>query len=482
MLHPNPALRRHLLDYLHGAYQKVTKRLRLVHEPGWNGPQYVLAGEVLGPSPDGERVHYSGAKPNGSGPTFLGSLEGWKDGVARFGINNPRLAFALCCAFAGPLLEVTKTHGGGGFNLLGQSSGGKSTALEAAASVWSCPNPLPTWRATTNGLEALAWGHHDGFLALDELGQLEAREAGAAAYMLANGQGKARAQKDGDARGQKKWQLIYLSTGELGLQDKLSEDGRKPKAGQEVRCPDIPCPAGIFADASGFPSMAAFADHLRAQARNHYGHAGRRFVEMLAEDHSRWGELADDLKAKEAEWLKARIGDTSHGQVRRVASRFALAGLAGELAARFGILPWPEGTALDAAGVCLTAWLENRGHLGASETANGLLAVVAFLEAHGLSRFAPWDDKDAKPVNMAGVRKQAETGGWDFYLSASGWAEACKGFNKRDTAKAAMDAGLLEPGSKGEPSQNKKTPHGEARFYIIRASALARWQDAQGAA
>ncbi|CEK09175.1 DUF927 domain-containing protein [Legionella hackeliae] len=39
-------------------------------------------------------------------------------------------------------------------------------------------------------LEGLASLHNDGLLILDELSQMDPREAGEAAYLLANGQGK----------------------------------------------------------------------------------------------------------------------------------------------------------------------------------------------------------------------------------------------------------------------------------------------------
>lgn len=46
------------------------------------------------------------------------------------------------------------------------------------------------------------------------------------AYMLANGQGKARANKEGNAKAIREWRLSFLSTGELTLADKIAEDGR----------------------------------------------------------------------------------------------------------------------------------------------------------------------------------------------------------------------------------------------------------------
>jgi uncharacterized protein (DUF927 family) len=46
----------------------------------------------------------------------------------------------------------------GGFHLRGASSSGKTTALNAAASVWGDPdNYTRLWRSTVNGLEGLAY-------------------------------------------------------------------------------------------------------------------------------------------------------------------------------------------------------------------------------------------------------------------------------------------------------------------------------------
>jgi putative DNA primase/helicase len=177
------------------------------------------------------------------------------------------------------------------------------------------------------------------------------------------------------------------------------------------------------------------------------------------------------------------------GQVRRVAGRFALVALAGELAREFAVLPWPEGEASRAALVCFKAWLERRGHIGASERERGLQAVVDFVSQHGISRFAPWDETDAKTPNMAGVRKislgkeltskfgkSKEREGWDFYFTSTGWKEACKGFDSNAVARDAMEEGLLKPGPGGKPYRKERTPYGQARYYVIRGKALGSFR------
>ena len=55
---------------------------------------------------------------------------------------------------------------------------------------------IRSWRATSNGLEAVAELHNDSLLCLDELGQVAPEEAGRVAYMLANGTGKTRMSKE----------------------------------------------------------------------------------------------------------------------------------------------------------------------------------------------------------------------------------------------------------------------------------------------
>ena len=76
---------------------------------------------------------------------------------------------------------------------------------------------LHRWRATTNGLEALASLRSDTLLVLDELSQVDPKEAGEIAYMLANGSGKARAGKTGAVRPRYDWRILFLSAGEIGF-------------------------------------------------------------------------------------------------------------------------------------------------------------------------------------------------------------------------------------------------------------------------
>src|SRR5215211_5643051 len=96
---------------------------------------------------------------------------------------------------------------------------------------------------------------------------LDPREAGSTAYLLVNGQGKGRATRDADLRPRAEWRLMLLSSGEIGLGDKIAEGGRRAKAGQLIRIADVPADAGrgfgLFEDTKG-ENPADFAKQLKA--------------------------------------------------------------------------------------------------------------------------------------------------------------------------------------------------------------------------
>lgn len=386
----------------------VKARARSVNRLGWHGERYVMADAVYGAQSGDVPVFQSDTAilpEHSSG----GSVQEWRDHVAALAQGNTRLVFAICAALGGPMIEMA-AEDSGGFNLRGSSSEGKTTALKAAASVWGNPeNYVRTWRATANGLEGIAAVHNDGLLILDELHQCDPREAAEAAYMLANGQGKARASRNGTARRPLTWRLWFLSSGEQSLDARLASIGRRSTAGQEVRMAEIPadagCGMGIVEDLHGLAGSGALVERLAQGYRKYHGTIGREWLKVLASDRRKiMAALRRNLDAavQEITGGDARAG----GQAARVARRFALAATAGDLATRYGLTGWPEGGALMAARTCYTAWLDGFGGTGNREERQLFAHVRAFLEAHGGSRFEPHtyaadpeaQDKDQGPV------------------------------------------------------------------------------------
>ena len=90
---------------------------------------------------------------------------------------------ALAASFTGAMLARCNGESGG-FHLVGDSSTGKTTALEAACATWGGANYRRSWRATSNGMEGAASLFNDGLLVLDEISECDPREVGAIIYAL----------------------------------------------------------------------------------------------------------------------------------------------------------------------------------------------------------------------------------------------------------------------------------------------------------
>jgi putative DNA primase/helicase len=473
------AQRKKLVTYL--ATVRVAGRARSVERVGWHGPAFLLPDEAFGEAAGGERVHLALDLEHAF--RVGGSLADWQQEVGRHAQGNSRLSFALSCAFAAPMLGRLGMESGG-FHFCGRSSKGKTTCIEAAGSIWGGPVYRETWRATANGLEGVALAHCDCLLILDEQGQALPREAGEVAYLLANGMDKVRARKTLDGRPRRRWQTLFLSTGEVTLADKLREEGRTPKAGQDVRMVDIPViPDGLdqaFETWEGFPSSKALADHLRVATRRSYGTAIRAFLDRLCRLPE--PELLD-LERRKVAWARQHLPRGADSQVGRVVDRFALVAMAGELATEWGIVPWRPGNAEWAAEECLQAWLVQRGGLGSGENERGLAAVLGFIERHGSSRFADWANPGERVANCAGFRRRDGQGRMDFLFHTEGWKDACEGLLPKDVAKACADAGLLDAlleAGKLRFQKNVKVPgRGTERFYFITGRGMEAYRQRQ---
>jgi putative DNA primase/helicase len=367
---------------------RCSGRVRLVDKTGWYGEAFVLPDRVIGPySP--ERLHYAGGR---SGARFAnaGTLDDWARGVASRASGNPRLLLAISTAFSGPLFDMLDERPIG-IHFRGGSSTGKTTLLTAAGSIWGGGSPngfCGSWRATANGLEATAVAHSGTCLVLDELAEIDAQEAGKAAYALINGIGKQRAAQSGAARRRFEWCTPVLSSGEISLADKIAEDrGRPARVGVEVRLADLEADAGkalgVFEELHGSSSAADFADTLRQAALRSYGTAGPAFVEMLA---ANFEEAKSGATQAVDEIVSKMTAGVSEGQLLRVARRFAIIGVAGELARAALGLPWQPDESIDAAVRLFMEWKASRGDCS-GEVTRALQAIRIAIDRHGPSRF-----------------------------------------------------------------------------------------------
>lgn len=413
-----PAGKSKLITYLMSC--NPTARVLCVNKTGWYKNAFIFPDSIIGQTDD--KISFQAESFNNV-YTTAGSLEDWRENISKYCSGNSRLLFAVSAAFAGALLYKSGLESGG-FHFVGGSSCGKSTILRVAASVWGGENYLRTWRATDNGLEGVAAMHNDSLLVLDELGQVDPTKAGDIAYMLGNGGGKTRANRNGNARNALSWRLLYLSSGEKDLTDCAAESKKKVKAGQEIRLLNIPAiplereSYGAFEYLHGFDNGGAFSEYLNQQVKNCYGTPARAFIKAITE------EAPEELKKainKKIEIIKQTLicgvtGQDADNQAKRAINRFALVAFAGEYATEKGLTGWQEGEALNAVSWCLKDWLTARGGVGNQEDKQILEQVKYFFEQHAESRFYDLTaGKDQKVINMAGYKDKVHDE-WEYYV------------------------------------------------------------------
>lgn len=496
---PGARARNLLSSYLQT--RRTDRVITATERVGWHGGAYVLPTLTIAPQ-GAETIVFQGENFE-SAYRQRGTVAQWCELIASQCVGNSRLGLAVSLAFAGPVLRMAGMEGGG-LHYRGDSSAGKSTAVRVAASVWGGVDFVRSWRSTGNALEGSAAMHNDGLLVLDELGELDASEAGQTAYMLANGEGKNRAQRTGLPRPRLRWRLLFLSTGELSLSQHASEAKQRTRAGQELRMLDIPADAGagmgLFEKTHGADSPADFANLLTHRAGQTFGAVGVAWVRWLVDNHD---QAAARIIVDVARITSAMCPEAAVGQVERAARRFAVIAAAGEMATSAGLTGWPKGEAETAARQCFNAWLAARpGGVGAAEDATILAQVRGFFAAHGEGRFQDWvrsvnaDDAAHAPrtLQRAGYRRRMPDAKAVEYAKASGSddgeasptftrfyvfkdifkGEVCNGFDPLRVLRLLADRDHLITGTGGRYDRRERLPaEGMVSVYVLDSSVLS---------
>lgn len=481
----NGKARQKLVEYVLNHHPEATERLRCVSRIGWHDLRYVLPTSVHGQQ-DGEGVIYQGADSGDF--ASAGTLEDWRQHIAAMAAGNSRIVFAISVAFAGVLADMAG-ESGGGFHYVGTTSKGKtSTLLDPAASVWGSPDRFAKkWRTTQNGLEALCLGRNDNLLILDELAQIAAADAGGAAYLIANGQAKARMTKEGGNRPAQTWRVMLLSAGEIDLAQHMAEAGKTARGGQMARLPAIPADAGAgmgtLEALHHHTSGQAFADAMKGSTRSYYGTAGQAFLEKLTATEEQQ-DIRRDVKDGVATIIQhLGIPAGAAEEIGRVAARFALVAFAGELASRYGVTGWQQGEAFQAVRRCFREWLAENNTGQAADDRALFAQVAAFMQAHSSTRFPDHDaDQEtlARHHQRAGFRYVDEQGDMQFWVMSEPFKkELCKGFQTLAAVRAMvkakwMQVGDVEGGKQRSTRQKriKALNSTKMNVYVLTSAAL----------
>lgn len=161
----------------------------------------------------------------------------------------------------------------------------------------------------------------------------------------------------------------------------MAKAGQRCNAGQEIRLADIEADAGaqmgLFEQLHNHINPASMALALKESAGQYHGAVGIAWLHKIVKHRA---ELIL-LPANKIQQFVAKVTKPEHsGQIQRVARRFALVAMAGEIASHFELTGWKRGTACQAAKKCFNAWLEDFGEHGNREDRAILSQVRAFFE------------------------------------------------------------------------------------------------------
>lgn len=286
----------------------------------------------------------SGVKQAGA----FGSKEKWESATKTLIQTNPIQASIMGFAVASAGLDFIGDSEPGVLHVYGDSSRGKTTTLQIAASlIGRATNPrdpsswIRGWRTTDNGLEKPLSDTNHAPLMLDEIHAAPARtDWQATAYMIANGRGKERMKHTTEARQTSTWCLNVLSSGEVSMSEKIrsSAKGQVP-GGLAFRVIDLYAGNMKLVDLNDknknlwssvaekeINSNAELAEFIENTYSENYGHFWPALIEWLREtDGQEWVEMYEHYRKQALAFLPQDAQTVAQRRTKHVAN--AMAGL-----------------------------------------------------------------------------------------------------------------------------------------------------------
>jgi uncharacterized protein (DUF927 family) len=335
-----------------------------------------------------------GLETMSKGWTAQGSWGEWLE-AAELCTSFPLMMISIYAAAAPPMLSLL---GLSGFvvDFSGETSGGKSTALKMAASVWgrpseSYPTAMYSWDSTKVWIERCAGFLHNLPLILDETKRAKYPQiVRDVIYDFCQGQGRGRGSVEG-TRHTESWKSVLISSGESAATS-FSRD-----AGTRARVLALKGkPLGNNAEVGGRVS-----EDIQMVVGENYGHLGRKVVEYLvANQHQRsqFVQLYKDTRAKYINCVQSAVA-------RRHASHLSVLEITANIAHAVG-LPRPEFDPFD-----YLVEVINKTALDADQPLSALQEVVSWIAMNQNAFFG---------------RHQADTNG-KVMVPGRGWAGVWSG-------------------------------------------------------
>jgi len=416
-----------------------------------------------------------------------GHLNGWRGLAAKAGKGNPLVIFAICAAFAPPLLALMRMEGAG-IMLVGPTSRGKSTLSWLASSVWGGDPAFKTgfmdsWKATVGSLEEAAAQARDCLLVLDDTQQLaggrgsRADTLAEAIFTLTSGVQKSRLTNDGQ---QLDWRLFFWATANFSARKTLADGGREYDDSIAARLIEVEANRrfGVFDRIPDGMDPAAFSKWIVEQSNFHYGHAIDLYLRRLG--MKRYLDDADIIA-----WIRQRMGslrsrlsiDGMVGLEDRVADIFGLIYAAGRLAQRFGIVSWSAEEMRDA---IIEVYRSHRNFVAEDVVRSDPLAHVQNTIRRHSDSFIDLDVEAeiANLENAPGLVRRSKRNGPEFVFLPKQFHATFAGEFSVDTLLASLKrANLLicDTGTAKSSRKNQTKRHvggRRERVYCIAGSVL----------
>jgi hypothetical protein len=346
------------------------RKFQMVRAPGWYGSVFAIPGQGFGPADNEVEVYIDPESDAHVGAFVLGegSLKDWQELVAKPSRRSSRLRLSIAAALAAPFLRPLGMDSFG-INWFSHTSDGKTLCLVVAASIAGLVGDegLPCWADSQAGIEALARGHRDNVMPLDETADGEQqmpleKKSQMIAFLIARGRPRklSPVYERNHNLTNREFRIILLSSSERALgQITRAANGRR-LGGEEVRFMDIPAgepgSSGIVdGDITPSPGKTLrettkeLVESVKANAIKYQGHAIRDLMNRYVNDPHGLEILK---KYKQQFEREASISD-GHNAHYRVRSNFAVMYAAAALAIDYEILPWGKRSTFRAIEKCM---------------------------------------------------------------------------------------------------------------------------------
>lgn len=169
----------------------------------------------------------------------------------------------------------------------------------------------------------------------------------------------------------------------------------------------------------------------------------------------------------------AKLPGAADGQILRVAQRFAVIGLAGQLATTFGLTGWDQHGAKTAAEQAFIDWYDRRYSVKREAVSSFAIPLQRFLAAN-LNQLVMTGGTLAPGDNPAGWRDASRA-----YLPQNTWSRLFPGIEGTSAAKALLDLQMLSPGDGGRPTRKAPRPlsiPGRPRLYTVNVDRVMAYR------